>query len=115
MRFADANGTYQQHSLFFQRILLHKALRVTMSVPDRKRNLMQLKVEIGQSAVFVAGRDAGFLEQLLVARGDAAITARHAAGFARDRNLLPTSAVTYGASFCGLRLMLRCHDEEDLY
>src|SRR5579859_301525 len=111
MRFADANGTDQQHSLFFQRILLHKAQRVTMSVPYRERNLMHLKVEIGQGAVLVTGRDASFFQQLLVARGDAAITARHAAGFAGDLNLLPASAVANGASFCGLRLMLRCHDQ----
>ena len=75
---------------------------------------MQLKIEIGQSAVFIAGRDAGFFQELLVARGDAAITARHAAGFAGDRDLLPASAVTNGASFCGLRLMLRCHDRGEV-
>src|SRR5579872_4882644 len=98
MRFAYADGAYQQHSLFFQRIFLHKPQRVTMSVPDGKRNLMQLKVEIGQGTVFITRGDAGFFQKLLVAGRDAAITARHAAGFAGDRNLLPASAVTYGAS-----------------
>src|ERR1041385_2624206 len=105
MGLAYTDGSDQEHSLFFQRILLHKTKRITMSISYRERNLMQLQIEVGQSAIFVAGRDAGFFQQLLIARGDAAITARHAAGFTGNLDLLPAGAVTYRAGLCRLRLM----------
>jgi len=60
---------------------------------------MHLNIEISQSAFFIAGRNAGFFQQLFIACGNAAIAARHAAGFAGNSKLLPAGAVAHRA--CG--------------
>src|ERR1051326_5009961 len=73
---------------------------------------MHLQIEIRQSAILVAGGNAGFFQQLLVAGGDAAIAARHAAGFAGNFDLFPASSLTNGAGRYRLRLMLSCHGSD---
>jgi hypothetical protein len=72
---------------------------------------MQFKIEVGQSTVLVAGGNAGSFKQLLVSGGDAAVTARHAAGLARHGNLFPSCSLAKRACILGgLRLKLCFHD-----